>query len=79
MNNINFVEWDAKHKQSLIRLAGDAASQEKRLALMLAAEEMYKACKFVSYMWREKTSIHKAERDKAKELIELVLAKVEGG
>lgn len=43
--NINFIEWDAKHRQYLIRLAGDEKSQEIRLAKMKAAEDMYEALK----------------------------------
>jgi len=43
MENINFIEWDEKHQQCLIRLAGDAKSQETRLAKMKAAEDMYEA------------------------------------
>jgi uncharacterized protein YutE (UPF0331/DUF86 family) len=45
MKNINFIEWDAKHRQYLIRLAGDEKSQETRLEKMKAAEDMYKALK----------------------------------
>ena len=43
MANINFIEWDKKHREYLIRLAGDIESQETRLAKMKTAEEMYEA------------------------------------
>lgn len=41
----NFIEWDKKHKQTLIRLAGDEQSQQIRLNKMVAAEDMYEALK----------------------------------
>mgnify|MGYP001564062679 CR=1 FL=1 len=74
---INYVEWDAKHRNYLIRLVGDEKSQEERLAKMLVAEEMYEALKEldvcyhtsaysdttrVNYAWdKVKQSLAKAE------------------
>ena len=46
--NINFIEWDAKNRQYLIRLAGTEKSQEDRLAKMTVAEELYEALKSLS-------------------------------
>ena len=42
---INFIEWDSRHRQYLIRLAGNIESQEIRLSKMKAAEDLYEACK----------------------------------
>ncbi len=45
---INFVEWDEKHNQYLIRLAGELDSQNIRLNKMLASKDMYEALKEAS-------------------------------
>ena len=74
-DNINFIEWDAKHRQYLIRLAGDVESQEVRLNKMKASEVMYEALEaFDEYltapyprnMELKRIAVEKMEQAKAK-------------
>ena len=54
---ITFIEWDDKHRQYLIRLAGNVKSQEARLAKMKASEEMYEALKRVAKLLQAQQDI----------------------
>ena len=55
---------------------GDA---EANANLIASAPELYEACKFIDYMWRNKTSRYKAEQRQARELLTQALTKAEGG
>ena len=80
--NINFIEWDAKHKHTLIRLVGDLESQEIRLGKMKAAEDMYEALKEYSKLGYTKNGegcalISLVALGKVSNLIEQALAKAD--
>ena len=75
MGSINFIEWDNEHQQYLIRLVGEVESQEKRLNLIKASEEMYEALKeLVAIFDSPNGRVSFIEHDKAA----MALAKADG-
>ena len=83
---MNIIEWDKKHRHTLIRLTGSEESQEKRLHKMIASEAMYEALKNTNKVLefiRDKGGFHdgsigKLECNRAIAVNNEALAKAEG-